>query len=154
MKRDPLDALMRLRRIAADKARRDLADCLRAETEAAEGVAAIAASIEHEAEVATDLAAGDAEVEAFAAWLRRTRPQQRAAEIAVEEATADTAEARAALGMARAAVRAAEEMQAHRADAARAAAERAAQRELDEAARRSELIGSHPGEVVQWRRDD
>jgi flagellar export protein FliJ len=154
MKRDPLDALMRLRRLSADKARRDLADCLRSESAAAETVAAIAASIEHEAEVAIDLAAGDAEVEAFASWLRRVRPQQRAAEAAVEEATADTAEARAALAMARAAVRAVEEMRAHHADATRAAAERAAQRELDEAARRSELIGSHLGEVVEWRRDD
>jgi flagellar export protein FliJ len=154
MKQDPLEALMRLRRIAADKARRDLADCLRAESAAAEAVATIAASIEHEAEVATDLAAGDAEVEAFAAWLRRMRPTQRAAETAVEEATADTAEARAALAMARAAVRAVEEMQAHHADAARVAAERAAQRELDEVGRRGELIGSCPGQVVQWRHDD
>jgi len=154
MKRDPLDALMRLRRIAADKARRDLADCLRAESDATAAVEAIAALIEHEAEVATDLAAGDAEVEAFAAWLRRMRPQQRAAEIAAEETTADTAEARAALAMARAAVRAVEEMQAHHADAARAAAERAAQRELDEAARRNELIGSHAEVVVQWHHDD
>lgn len=88
MTRDPLDALMRLRRIAADKARRDLADCLRAESVAAEAVAMITASIEHEAEVATDLAAGDAEVEAFAAWLCRMRPQQGAAEVVVAEATA------------------------------------------------------------------
>jgi flagellar export protein FliJ len=154
MKRDPLEALMRMRQFAADKARRDLADCLRAEGAAAEAVAAIAASIEHEAEVAADIAAGDAEVEAFAAWLRRTRPQQRAAEIAADEATAATAEARAALAMARAAVRAAEEMQAHHADAARAAAERAAQRELDEIGRRGELIGSSSGQVVEWRSDD
>lgn len=154
MKRDPLDALMRLRRIAADKARRDLADCLRAESAAAEAVASIAASIEHEAGVATDIAAGDAEVEAFAAWLRRMRPAQRAAETAAQEATADTAEARAALAMARAAVRAVEEMQSHHEDAARAAAERAAQRELDEVGGRGELIGSHPGEMVQWPGDD
>jgi flagellar export protein FliJ len=154
MKRDPLEALMRLRRIAADKARRDLADCLRAESAAVAAVEAFAASIEHEAEVATDLAAGDAEVEAFAAWLRRIRPRQRAAETAVEEAAAETAEARAALAMASAAVRAVEEMQAHHADAARAAAERAAQRELDEVGRRGELIGSQSAEVVQWRGDD
>jgi flagellar export protein FliJ len=139
MNRDPLEALLRLRRIAVDKARHDLADCLRAESDAEARVAAIAASIEHEAEVATDLSAGDAEVEAFAAWLRRIRPTQRAAEAAADEATAETAEARAALAMARAGVRAAEEMQSHRADAARAEAERAAQRELDEAARREEI---------------
>ena len=154
MKRDPLDALMRLRRIAVDKARRDLADCLRAESAAASAVATIAASIEHEAEVATDLAAGDAEVETFAAWLRHMRPKQRAAEAAADEAAAETAEARAALAMARAAERAVEEMQAHHADAARAAAEREAQRELDEVGRRGELIGSLSGRVVQWGHDN
>jgi len=154
MKRDPLQGLLRLRQMAADKARQDLADCLRAEGAAAEAVEAIAASIEHEAEVATDLAAGDGEVEAFAAWLRRMRPTQRAAEIAVDEAAAETGAARAALAMALAAERAVEEMQAHHADAARAAAERAAQRELDEVGRRGELIGSQSGEVVQWVPDD
>jgi len=136
MKRDPLEALLRLRRVAVDKARHDLADCLRAESEARANVMVITASIEREAEVATDLSSGDAEVEAFAAWLRRIRPTQRAAEAAADEATAETAEARAALAMARAAVRVVEEMESHHADAARAEAERAAQRELDEAARR------------------
>ncbi len=139
MKRDPLEALLRLRRMAVDKARHDLADCLRAESEAQARVADIAASIEHEAEVATDLSTGDAEVEAFAAWLRRIRPTQRAAEVAAQEATAEIAEARAALAMERAAVRAAEEMQLHHTDAARAEAERAAQRELDEAARHNRI---------------
>jgi flagellar export protein FliJ len=139
MKPDPLESLLRLRRIAVDKARHDLADCLRAESEVQARVAAIAASIEHEAEVATDLSTGDAEVEAFAAWLRRIRPTQRAAEAAAEQAAAEAAEARAALAMARAAVRAVEEIQSHHADAARAEAERAAQRELDEAARRGQI---------------
>jgi hypothetical protein len=66
MTRNPLEALLRLRRVAADEARRGLAECLRVEGEAAAAVAAIAAAIERETEVATSLAAGDAEVEAFA----------------------------------------------------------------------------------------
>jgi colicin import membrane protein len=140
MKRDPLDALLRLRHIAADKARHDLADCLRTESEAFAKLAAIAASVEHEAEVAADLATGDAEVEAFAAWLRRIRPAQRAAEAALEKAAAETAEARAVLAMARVAVRAAEEMQSHHADAARAQAERDAQREIDESTRQGNVL--------------
>ena len=139
MKRDPLEALLRLRRMAVDTARHDLADCLHAESEAQARVAAITASIEHEAAVAADLTTGDAEVEAFAAWLRRIRPMQRAAEAVLQEAAAETAQARAVLAMARAAVRAAEEMQSHHADVLRAQAERDAQRELDEAARRGVL---------------
>jgi hypothetical protein len=78
MTHDPLEALLRLRLIAVDEARRGLAECLRSESEAAAAVAAIEAAIERETEVATSLAAGDAEVEAFAAWLRRIRPKQRA----------------------------------------------------------------------------
>jgi hypothetical protein len=97
MKRDPLEALLRLRRMAVDTARHDLADCLRAESEAQSRVAAITASIEHEAAVAADLTTGDAEVEAFAAWLRRIRPVQRAAEAVLQEAAAETAQARAVL---------------------------------------------------------
>ena len=90
MTHDPLEALLRLRRMAADEARRGLAECLRVESEAAAAVAAIEASIERETEVATSLAAGDAEVEAFAAWLRRIRPKQHAALAAEEEAATAT----------------------------------------------------------------
>lgn len=139
MKRDPLEALLRLREVAVDQSRRDLADCLLVEGEAEAAVAAIDAAIEHEADVVTDLRSGDAEVEAFAAWLRRMRPRQHEARRATEQATAETAAARAALAMAQTAVRVVEEMLAHHADAVRAAAERAAQRELDEIARRDPL---------------
>ena len=79
MTHDPLEPLLRLRRMAADEARRGLAERLRIESEAAAAVAAIEAAIERETDVATDLASGDAEVEAFAAWLQRIRPKQRAA---------------------------------------------------------------------------
>ncbi len=79
MKSDPLAALLRLRRLTADQARRELADCLRAESEAKEAITAIDAEIARETEVATSLAGGDAEVEAYAAWLRRIRPSQLAA---------------------------------------------------------------------------
>lgn len=139
MKRDPLEALLRMRQVAVDHSRRDLADSLRAEAEAETALQAINTAIEHETEVVSDLGAGDAEVEAYAAWLHRMRPRQREAARAVEQAEAETAMARAALAMAQAAVRVVEEMQAHHADAARTAAERAAQREIDEMARRDEL---------------
>jgi hypothetical protein len=75
MSRDPLEALLRLRRMAADEARRGLAECLRAEGEAAAAVATIEAAIDRETEAATSLAVGDAEVEASAGWLRRILPK-------------------------------------------------------------------------------
>jgi flagellar export protein FliJ len=136
MTQDPLEALLQVRQIAADEARRSLAQCLRAESAATAAVAAIEATIEREAEAATSLAGGDAEVEAFATWLRRIRPKQRAACAAAKEAEAATIQARAVLGAARAAVRTAEQMLAKRAAEAQVIAERRAQGEIDEAAQR------------------
>jgi flagellar export protein FliJ len=140
MKPDPLESLLRLRQVALDEARRELAGCLRAESETAAAVAAIEAAIEREAEAASSLAAGDAEVEAFAAWLRRIRPEQRAAIAAAAAAEAATAQARAVLGAARAAVRAAETMIEKKAAEARAEADRKTQAELDEVASRIQPI--------------
>ncbi|HET6196277.1 MAG TPA: hypothetical protein VFE12_11000, partial [Acetobacteraceae bacterium] len=103
-------------------------------------VAAIEAAVEHEMEVATNLAAGDAEVEAFAAWLRQMRPKQQAAVAGKQDAEAATAEARAALAAARAAVRAVEELLEQHALAAEAEAERRAQGAIDEIAQHGEPI--------------
>jgi flagellum-specific ATP synthase len=140
MSRDPLEALLRLRRMAADEARRGLAECLRAEGEAAAAVATIEAAIDRETEAATSLAAGDAEVEAFAAWLRRIRPKQQAALAATESAEAATTQARGVLGAARAGVQAAEETLEKRGAVERAEAERKAQNEIDEAAQRGGVV--------------
>jgi flagellar export protein FliJ len=137
MSGDPLETLLRMRRLAVDEARRELGACLRAEGEAAQTVAAIEAAIRRETAVATSLATGDAEVEAFAAWLRRIRPRQRAALAAEEAAEAGAVQARAVLGAARAAVRATEQMLEKRAVAMEADAQRQAQREIDEVAGRS-----------------
>lgn len=138
MKSDPLAALLRLRRLTADQTRRELADCLRAESEAKQAIAAIDTEIAHETEVATCLAGGDAEVEAYAAWLRLIRPTQQAARMAEAVAIAGTTETRAVLAMARAAVRAVEELLTQRVGEERMVAERQAQREIDEIAQRTE----------------
>ncbi len=140
MSHDPLEALLRLRRMAADEARRGLAECLRVESETTAAVAAIEAAIDREMEAASSLAAGDAEVEAFAAWLRRIRPKQQSAQAAADDAETATTQARAVLGAARAGVRAAEEMLEKHAATAKAAAERQAQSEIDEVAQRSGTI--------------
>jgi flagellar export protein FliJ len=137
MTRDPLEALLRLRRMAVDQVRRDLAECLRLESAAMTAVAAIKAAIARETEVASSLAAGDAEVEAFGAWLRRIRPMQLAALAAESAAETATVASRTLLGAARAAVRAAEQMVEKRAVVTNAATERRAQGEIDEAALQS-----------------
>jgi len=136
MTHDPLEALLRLRRLAVDDARRGLGDCLRAESEASAAVSSIEDAIVRETEAATDLAKGDAEVEAFAAWLRRIRPTQHAAHEALDAAERETAEARVVLGAAQAAVRAVEAVLEEHAAAAVAADERRAQAAIDEAAQR------------------
>jgi flagellar export protein FliJ len=138
MKSDPLAGLLRLRQLTADQARRQLADCLQAETRAEQALAAVDAEIAHETEVASSLAGGDAEVEAYAAWLRRIRPRELAARAAEAATIAETTEARAVLAMARAAVRAVEELLTQRDAEERMVAERRAQREIDEVAQRSE----------------
>ena len=134
MTHDPLESLLRLRRLAVDQTRRGLADCLRLESEAAQSASAIEAAIAHETDVASSLAADDADVEAFAAWLRRIRPKQHAVHAAEAEAEAATVQARLVLAAARAAVRAAEEMLEQHAAARLREVEQKAQRELDEVA--------------------
>ena len=142
MTQDPLESLLRLRRLAVDEARRGLADCLRAESQAAEALAALEAAIERETDVAADLSAGDAEVEAFAAWLRRMRPKQQAAHAAEAQAEAATAQGRAILAAARAAVSAVEDMLAEHTAERKAEAQRQAQHEIDEAVQRRSGTGS------------
>ena len=137
MTQDPLEQLLRLRRTAVDEARRGLAECLRMESETSATVTAIDVAIQREMEVASSLTGGDAEVEAFAAWLRRIRPKQQAALAAAAEAETATARTRIVLAAARAAVRAVEETLEKRAAAEHAAAERRAQGEIDEVAGRS-----------------
>jgi flagellar export protein FliJ len=136
MTRDPLESLLRLRRLTVDQARRGLAECLRAESEAAQSVASIEASIARETDVATNLASDDVQVEAYAAWLRRIRPKQQAAHAAQAQAEAATSGGRAVLAAARAAVRAAEKMLEEHAAVRLDEAEHKAQLEIDEAAQR------------------
>ena len=136
MTHDPLETLLLLRRLAVDEARRGLADCLRVESEAAHAVAEIEAAIGHETDVAANLASDDAEVEAFAAWLRRIRPKQHAAQAAEAQAEAATVHGRAVLAATRAAVRAAEQMLEEREVAIREKAEHQAQGDIDEVAQR------------------
>jgi len=137
MKRDPLAAVLRLRRLAMEDASRDFAECLRSEAEAGKAVAAVEAAIERETDIASSLEAGDAVVEAFGAWLKRARKDLRAAQTMREHTENETARARATLAVARAAVKATEHLIAEQNAAAGLQAARQEQRELDESGRKS-----------------
>jgi len=138
MKRDPLAAVLRLRRLAMEDASRDFAECLRSEGETRQAVAAVEAAIERETDIASSLEAGDAVVEAFGAWLKRARKDLRAAQSRHEQSESETARARAALAVARSALKATEHLIAEHEAAAALEAARQEQRELDEIGRKSQ----------------
>jgi len=132
MTTDPLLILLRLRRIAADEARRGMAEALQAEAAAADGVRAIEEAIAHETEAAGALEGGDSVVEAFGQWMRRVG-QERAARLAtLARAEECVQEARAVLAASRASMEATEAVIERREEARRLAALRAEQRVLDD----------------------
>jgi flagellar export protein FliJ len=136
MKRDPLAAVLRLRRLAMDEASRDFAECLRGEAQAEQAVMAVEAAIERETEIASSLEASDAVVEAFGAWLKRARKDLRGAQAVREQSESETARARAALAVARAALKATEHLIAEQVAAAAAEADRKEQHNLDDMGRK------------------
>jgi flagellar export protein FliJ len=138
---DPLLPLLRLRRLARDAALQDLAAALRAEADAAQGVAELEAAIARETEAAGALSGDDSVVEAFGRWLREARRARGAAEARRDGASAEVGLARAVLAAARAAVEAAEALAERRREEARAAALRGEQHALDESAARGRTDG-------------
>jgi flagellar export protein FliJ len=135
MPRDPLRAVLRLRRLALDEARRELGHCLAAEAVAIADRKAAEAAIQTEEQAAAALDADDGAVEAFAAWLPRGRQAIAQAEAGVIRAETATAQARARLTAARAAAEAAEQMMDARFSADHDAQARRDQAALDDAAR-------------------
>jgi hypothetical protein len=136
MPRDPLAALVRVRRLGLDGATRELAECLRAEAEASQAVNAVQAAIGRETEAAENVGGDDADVEAFGRWLRRARQDLAAAERARDEAEAATALRRVAVRAERAALAMAEAALETRHAARRAEAQRREQAAIDEVAQR------------------
>jgi flagellar export protein FliJ len=111
---DTLQTLLRLRRLAVDKARRGLADCLRQETVAEEKMRDLAAEIDRETDAVCRSAGDDRMVENFALWLRRARVEQDAAAGALLTAQTHMLEARAVLTAGREAVEVVESLIAQR----------------------------------------
>ena len=136
---DPLGTLLRLRLLAVDQARRDLADCLRQEAEASEAVRELAAEVERETDVVCQSPGEDSLVENFAAWLRRARADQDAAAKKLLDAELQTQEARAVLTASRSAVETVEAMIDRRAAEQEAEVGRVEQKAVDEAAGRSRM---------------
>jgi flagellar export protein FliJ len=137
MKRDPLPTVLRVRRLAMEDATRDLAECLRGEAEAQHAVAAVEAAIHRETEAASSLSADDSVVEAFGMWLKRARKDLHNTQARREHCESETARARAALAVARAAVRATEHLIEKQAAVADAEAARKEQAALDEVGQRT-----------------
>ena len=136
---DPLETVLRIRRVTVDDAKRALAALLRAVDAAQAHADAAERLILAEGELAVDTE-GDGAVEAFAAWLPVGRAAAAAARAAHERLQADVARARAALTAARAAAEAAESLLARRA-AERAVAEgRRVQAAMDEVAAQQRRI--------------
>ena len=134
MARDPLDALIRLRRLSLEEATRDLGARLAEEAEAVAAAARIEALIAAEQEAASRLDADDAAVEGFGRWLRRIGQERAAAAAARDRAEVETARARAVLGVSRGALAAAEAEAQRRAEQARADGLRREQAATDERA--------------------
>ena len=107
MPRDPLQTVLRLRRLANDEARRAVSDAVAKETLAQRVADMVEDEIARETALACKLEADDAAVEAFGAWLTCARQRAEATREAAERAGAEAARARAALNLTRAGLEAA-----------------------------------------------
>jgi len=136
MPRDALSVLLDLRRREVDRRRQDLADCMAAETEAAGTVRSIDAAIARD----RDSGAGSADSmlfrDIFLAARRHLRAERQRAIAVLAEAEARSEAARERLAAARLAAEAVDRLILERTAAARANADRRAQHEMDDVARR------------------
>lgn len=137
MRDDAIRALLRLRQIAQDEARLLLSGCLERESATAGRVRVIERAIQTETEHASSLDGSDATVETFAVWLRRARADLADATGALQEAEAQTHEARAVLNASRSAVEAVEAELRRREVAQQVDADRREQHALDEVGSRT-----------------
>ena len=127
-----LDSVLRLRQMALDEAKRELAECVQAVTEASERTKTATSAIHRERAAAEALEAPDAAVEAFAAWLPRGLRAVDAAREAEARIEAALTQARVRVTNARSAVEAIETVLQGREEARQAALRRAEQAEMDE----------------------
>jgi hypothetical protein len=136
MARDPLDALLRLRRLAVREQMRNLAGAIRAEEQAHEAQLACAETITRETAEARSMAERNAAWAGFMLWRARATRALRDAEAQALHAHEATHAARSLLGDARGAMRAVELALDRRTVAAELTAQQVTQHALDDATRR------------------
>ncbi len=136
MARDPLPVLLRLRRLAVDEARRDVAACLNAEAAAARARSGAETAIAREIAAAALPAGNDPARRAFAAWLPAALLRRDGARAESGQAEARTRQAQAVLASAETALRAVEDRLALHDVERRAGEARTEQQHLDEVAGR------------------
>jgi hypothetical protein len=127
-----LTSLLRVRTLALDTARQELAQRMDAEGLAELEAQAADQAIVTEMNLASSVDADDADVEAFARWLPRGRARLAAAQEAAERARADTVVARAGLAAAHSAARAVEDLLSQRHEEEYAEAAKREQAALDD----------------------
>ncbi|MBB3174760.1 flagellar export protein FliJ [Endobacter medicaginis] len=135
--KDPLLSLLRLRKQAMDDARRMVAESLDAHHVAQHRLHLAEENLERETRAASALDAGDGAVEAFARWLHIGQAEITRCRDTEREAGGAVDRARAALGLARAAVEVVERLIASRAEAEARQAIRREQAQIDELRRRA-----------------
>ncbi len=141
MAREPLEALLEIRRIALDEARLELAACLEDEVTAARLIVRCDDALVAEQRAAERLAADDAAVEALAAWLPSAQRRTVSARSDHERAMAKSAGARAAATLARGGYEAVQEVLLARLVGASRVRMHREQLDLEDATRRSARCG-------------
>jgi flagellar export protein FliJ len=136
MRRDPLLALLRVRRLSVDEARRDLAARLEDERSAAQALHEAAGEPGRQAAAIRDLARDAPWPDAYALWLPRGQAAIRKARDALTQAETAAQNARAHLGLACAKAKATEDLLARRARDRALILARKDQAVLDEAGQR------------------
>jgi hypothetical protein len=114
VKPESIEHLVRLHEFTVADARRSLAGCVGNQAAAHKTLTEAVRSIARETERVKTSSCDDLEVEAFAAWLGRSRAAVEQAEARLRDTAADTAIARAALHLAENAAVAAETLTAQR----------------------------------------
>jgi flagellar export protein FliJ len=135
MARDPIRILQMVRRLAVEQARHVLATCMAGEATAADRVHAIDEAARRDRQASEAVAEAYHFIDMFALRVQQAQVDRDAAEAALTQAQAASADARAVLVTARTAAESVETLIGERAEAAASDAGRREQHALDDMAR-------------------
>lgn len=148
MRRDPLQAVQRLRRLEVDAARALLIEADQAAQQATRRMQEATAAIQAEMDLASCLDAEDGMVEAFGAWLATGRRTVAEAMAEMARAQASAAQARARMTIARTAAEAVETLLEQKAQAAATEQLSQEQQILDEAGLRRSCVNTQDASTL------